>query len=299
MNDWHQRMTEDLQLRGLGKRTQEAYLRAVRKLAEHAGRPPEQIEEGQVRQYLLHLKNDREFAPGSLRVALNGIKFFYRYTLPQDWNTLLTVRIGRQQTLPDVLSVDETHRLLAAVNTPHNRAYLWTVYSCGLRLNEGLHLQVSDIDSQRMMVHVHRGKGAKDRYVILSQGTLLLLRSYWVTHRNPRWLFPALGRDRKQGASAARPMAEASVQGAVKRVVRQLGITKAVSVHTLRHSYASHLIEAGVSLRRVQQLLGHSSLQTTMRYLHMTEPDRERTREIIDSLMAMAAHALGPDQAAC
>ncbi len=128
--------------------------------------------------------------------------------------------------------------------------------------------------------------------MILPKATLQLLRSYWREHRNPRLLFPALGRDRKQGAVAQQPMAEASVQGALKRVVEQLGLTKSVSIHTLRHSYASHLIEAGVSLRRVQQQLGHSSLQTTMRYLHLTEPDRERTREIVDHLMSEAATAL-------
>lgn len=285
MNRWHRRMTEDLQLRGLSARTQEAYLRAVRKLAEHFGTPPAQLAEAQIREYLLHLKNDREFAPGSMRIALNGIKFFYRYSEPRQWATLLNVRIAPQRTLPDVLAVEEVRRLLAAVNTTHNRAYLWTIYSCGLRLNEGLHLQVGDIDAARMMVHVHRGKGAKDRFVILPQGTLLLLRKYWATHRNPKLLFPALGRDRKQGRVAKQPMAEASVQGAIKRVVDQLRFAKSVSIHTLRHSYASHLIEAGVSLRRVQQLLGHRSLQTTMRYLHVTEPDRERTREIIDALM--------------
>jgi site-specific recombinase XerD len=289
-------MTEDLQLRGLSERTQEAYLRAVRKLAEHSHTPPDQLCEEQVRDYLLFLKNDCDFAPGSMRVAVNGIKFFYRYTVPREWATLLNVRIPPQKTLPDVLSRREVRDVLAAVHTRHNRAYLWTVYSCGLRLNEGLHLQVGDIDSQRMMLHVHRGKGAKDRYVILPQGTLQLLRTYWSSHRNSTWLFPALGRDRKQGASAQRPMAEASVQGALKRVVDQLGLTKSVSIHTLRHSYASHLIEAGVNLRRVQQLLGHSSLQTTMRYLHLTEPDRERTREIIDLLMNDAASVLNESE---
>lgn len=292
MSELRRRMTGDLQLRGLSEQTQVAYLRAVRKLAEHSRTSPDQLCEEQVRDYLLFLKNDCGFAPGSMRVAVHGIKFFYRYTAPRDWATLLNVRIPPQKTLPDVLARQEVRDLLADVRTRYNRAYLWTVYSCGLRLNEGLHLQVRDIDSQRMMLHVHRGKGAKDRYVILPQGTLRLLRSYWRSHRNPQWLFPALGRDRKQGGTANQPMPQASVQGALKRVVDQSRMTKSVSVHTLRHSYASHLIEAGVSLRRVQQLLGHSSLQTTMRYLHLTEPDRERAREIIDLLMNDAANVL-------
>ena len=292
MTELRRKMTEDLQLRGLGTRTQEAYLRAVRKLAEHFRTAPDRLDEGQVREYILYLKNERGFAPGSMRIAVNGIKFFYRYTAPREWVTLVNVRIPPQKTLPDVLSRQEVRDLLAAVNTRHNRAYLWTTYSCGLRLNEALHLQVGDIDSRRMMLHVHRGKGAKDRYVILPEGTLRLLRGYWSSHRNPLWLFPALGRSRNQGRTAQQPMAEASVQGALKRVVQQLAFTKSVSVHTLRHSYASHLIEAGISLRRVQQLLGHSSLQTTMRYLHLTEPDKERTREIIDLLMQDVASGL-------
>lgn len=292
---WEVRMSEDLQLRGLSERTQTAYLRAVRKLVEHAERPADQVTEQQVRRYLLHLKTERQFAPGSLRVALNGIKFFFRFTEPRDWGTLLSVRIGPQKTLPDVLSIEETRRLLSAVRTVHNCAYLWTVYSCGLRLNEALHLQVGDIDSERMMVHVHRGKGAKDRFVLLAEGTLELLRAYWLTHRNPSWLFPALGRSRNEGRSADRPMAEASVQGALKRTVRELGIRKQVSVHTLRHSYASHLIEAGVGIRRVQQLLGHGSLQTTLRYLHITEPDKRRTRAVINQLMAPAASAMNEE----
>ena len=167
------KMTEDLQLRGLSERTQEAYLRAVRKLAGHFRTPPDRLCEEQVREYLLYLKNDRGFAPGSMRIAVNGIKFFYRYTQPRDWATLLYVRIPAQKTLPDVLSRQEVRDLLASVRTRHNRAYLWTVYSCGLRLNEGLHLQTGDVDGKRMMMHVHRGKGAKDRFVILPKGTPL------------------------------------------------------------------------------------------------------------------------------
>ncbi|QDU97988.1 site-specific integrase [Lignipirellula cremea] len=292
MSELRRRMTEDLQLRGLSERTQEAYLRAVRKLAEHFRTPPDRLSEEQVRQYLLYLKNDCGFAPGSMRVAVNGVKFFYHFTAPRAWATLCNIRIPPQKTLPDVLSRSEVRQLLAAVRTRHNRAYLWTVYACGLRLNEGLHLQVADLDSQRMMLHVHRGKGAKDRFILLPQELLAMLRRYWLEHRNPRWLFPALGRGRNQGGVADKPMAEASVQGAWKRVVDQSGLAKSVSIHTLRHSYASHLIEAGVGLRRVQQLLGHSSLQTTARYLHVTEPGGEHTRQIIDQLMQGVGAAL-------
>jgi integrase/recombinase XerD len=181
--------------------------------------------------------------------------------------------------------VKEVRTLIDAVRTHHNRAYFWTVYSLGLRLNEGLHLQVGDIDSARMLVHVHRGKGAKDRYVPLPPSTLSILRDYWLTHRHPVWLFPAIGRDRQQAATAEEPMNRSSVQGAMRRVVVELGIRKSVSIHTLRHCYATHLLEAGVNLRLIQQYLGHSSIQTTMVYLHLTALGQEQARAAIDRLM--------------
>jgi site-specific recombinase XerD len=183
------------------------------------------------------------------------------------------------------LPTDEVRQLIAAVRTPHNRVYFRAVYSLGLRLTEGLHLQVGDIDGARMMVHVHRGKGAKDRYVPLLSRTLKILREYWSTHRHPTWLFPATGRDRRQVARADRPMERSSVQGALRRVVRQLGFREAISIHTLRHSYATHLLEAGVNLRLIQHYLGHSSLQTTMVYLHLTAASHEQARTRIEELM--------------
>lgn len=284
-SELRQRMQQDLQLAGLSERTQEAYLRAVRQLAAHFKTAPDQLSEPQLREYFLFLKNDKQFASASLKIAFCGIKFFYTHTAPRDWQTLQRIRVPRAKTLPDVLSIDEVRRLIEAVRTPHNKAYFWTVYSLGLRLQEGLHLQIGDIDGQRMLVHVHRGKGAKDRYVPLPARTLAVLRDYWASHRNPSWLFPATGRDRKQAATATHPMGKASVQGAMRRVVQQLQLRKAVHLHTLRHSYATHLLEAGVNLRLIQQYLGHSSLQTTMVYLHLTSQGQEQARATIEKLM--------------
>jgi integrase/recombinase XerD len=184
-----------------------------------------------------------------------------------------------------VLSVDEVRRLIAAVRTPHNQTYFWTVYSLGLRLEEGLHLQVRDIDSARMMVHVHRGKGAKDRYVPLPSHTLTVLRQYWVTHRHPEWLFPAKDRNGQRTAAADESMKPICVQKAMRRVVRELKFQKAISIHTLRHSYATHLLEAGVSLPMIQKYLGHSSLQTTMIYVHLTTVSQEQAAARIETLM--------------
>jgi integrase/recombinase XerD len=184
-----------------------------------------------------------------------------------------------------VLNVNEVWNIINTVNTPQNKAYLTTVYTCGLRLHEALFLQVADIDSQRKRIHVHRGKGAKDRYVPLPKSTLHVLRAYWKRHRNPLWIFPRLGRSGREGPKATRPMAKASVQGALRRVLKQLKITKRISIHTLRHSYATHLLEAGVNIRRIQQYLGHSSLTSTMVYLHLTTQGHEHAYDIINSMM--------------
>jgi len=278
-------LIHDLQLAGMSERTQEAYVRAVRQLAAHFRQPPDQLTEAQLRDYFLFIKNEKRFSVAALKIAYSGIKFFYTHTVPHEWATLLKLRVPRQKSLPDVLTTDEVRRLIDATRTPHNKAYFWTVYSLGLRLQEALNLQLGDIDSQRMLVHVHRGKGAKDRYLPLPPKTLAMLRDYWKMHRNPVWLFPATGRDRQQGATATRPMAIGSVQGALRRVVLELKFRKRVHMHTLRHSYATHLLEAGVNLRLIQQYLGHSSLQTTMVYLHLTSQGQEQARATIERLM--------------
>ncbi len=279
------KMHQDLQLAGLSEGTQDVYLRAVRQLAVHFHTPPDVLNEAQVRDYLLHLKNDRKLASSSLSIAYCAIKFFYSHTAPRDWPTLQRIRVQKEKKLPDVLSIDEVRQLLGAVRKPRYRTYFSTVYSLGLRRNEGLHLQVRDIDSARMLVHVHRGKGAKDRFVPLPARTLTLLREYWVTHRNPVWLFPDIGSDPRQAVSSDRPMSKDGVQHAMQPVVHQLGWRKAVSIHTLRHSYATHLLEAGVNLRLIQQYLGHSSLQTTMVYLHLTTVSQEQAIAVINQLM--------------
>jgi site-specific recombinase XerD len=275
-------MIQDLQLAGLSAGTQEAYVRSIRRLAEHFRAAPEQLSEKQVREYFLFLKNDKKLSPNTLRVPYAAIRFFYTQTVPRQWATLAKLKIPKHKPLPDVLSIDEVRRVIGSVRTRHNQAYLWTVYSCGLRLNEGLHLQVGDIDSQRMLVHVHHGKGAKDRYVPLPPSTLGALREYWATHRHPRWIFAA---KRRRAQAAGEPMGKAGVQHCIRKVVRQLGIHKRVTIHTLRHSYATHLLEAGVNLRLIQKYLGHSHLQTTMVYLHLTNVGEEQARTAINKLM--------------
>ncbi|MFH1981305.1 MAG: site-specific integrase [Pseudomonadota bacterium] len=285
MKDYYQKSMRALQLAGMSQRTQECYTRSVRMLADFYNNPPDQITEAQLQDYFLHRRNTDKWSAATMRICYSGIKFFFLNVLQRDWHTLALIHANREQRLPTVLSLDEVRSILAAVSTPQNKAYLTTTYSCGLRLHEALYLQVSDIDSDRMRIHVHRGKGAKDRYVPLPETTLNILRSYWKLHRNPVWIFPRLGRSGKEGPAATIPMNKSSVQGALRRVLKQLKLKKRISIHTLRHSYATHLLEAGVNIRRIQQYLGHHSLNSTMVYLHLTTQGHERAYGIINGLM--------------
>lgn len=285
MTPLRQRMVEDMQLRGLSEKTQEAYVRAVRQLAEHYGKSPQHIRDEELRQYFLHLTNVKQFSPSAVQVALYGIKFLFQYTLRKEWPTLDLVRPRREKKLPVVLSVAEVRRILGIIRRPRYRACLSTIYACGLRLREGVYLQVRDIDSDRMMVHVQHGKGAKNRYVPLPVPTLEMLRRYWRTHRHAEWLFPAPTKSGVPLSTAAKPMSVSGVQRAFKAALQESGIQKEASVHTLRHSYATHLLEAGVNLRVIQAYLGHSSPKTTAIYTHLTRKVEDLAVEAINRVM--------------
>jgi integrase/recombinase XerD len=293
--EWYDRMIQALQLNGKGERTQEAYARAVRMLIEFQHQAPDEITAEALQAYFLHRRNVSQWSPATLRICYAGIRFFFEKVLQRDWPLLQLLRAQRERKLPAVLSVEEVRRVLGCVHTFHNSAFLTTVYSCGLRLQEGLHLEVADIDSARMMVHVHRGKGAKDRYVPLPGSTLALLRTYWRTHRNPTLLFPAIGRGHQAAPVATTPMAPSSVQGAFRQAVQAAGIHKRqVSLHTLRHCYATHLLEAGVNIRTIQRYMGHTDLETTMVHLHLTQKGQEDAYQLIDTVMGGLDH--GPAQ---
>jgi site-specific recombinase XerD len=284
--DWYQQAIDALQLNGLGERTQEAYVRAVRMLVEFYGKTPDQITESELQQYFLHRKNRDGWSPNTMRICYCGIRHFFVHVLRRNWHTLELIRAQSERRLPAVLSREEVRALLGCVHTPHNHAFLATVYSCGLRLQEAQYLEVADIDSRRLMIHVHRGKGAKDRFVPLPEATLQRLRRHWTTHRHPRLLFPALGRGRNGAATADTPMPKSSVQGAFRQAKHEAGIQKrGVSVHTLRHAYATHLLEAGVNLRVIQQYLGHAQIETTLVYLHLTHKGQEDAYVRINTLM--------------
>jgi site-specific recombinase XerD len=288
---WYEQMVRKLQINGKSERTQEAYTRAVRQLAEHYGKEPQLINEQELEEYLLYRRNESRWASKTLRLCYYGIRFYYQFVLNNDWNIFLILKAQKEERLPEIPTKETIHKVLSCVTTFHNFTFFSTVYSCGLRLQEALNLHVSDIDGERMMVYVHRGKGAKDRYVPLPHEALELLRRYWKTHRNSKLIFPAVGRGHSNGAhTATMPMNRASVQGALGRAVKKAGISKKISVHTLRHSYATHLLEQGVNIRVLQRYMGHKSLETTMRYLHLTRKGAEDAYQIIDSFMTGFGH---------
>jgi len=265
-------MITALQLSGKGERTQPAYIREVRLLAQCYHKSPDRISEQELQAYFLHRKNVDGLAPASMRICYRGIRFFSQHVLPRDWHTLALIRAQTAHRLPAVLSVEEVRRLLKAATPLHNQVYFPTVSRLGLRLNEALDLQGSDIDGQRLQVHIHRGQGANDRDVPLPAATLALLRTSWKTHRHTTWLFPATGRDHQQRPTACYPMSRTSVQGAFRTAKHRAGMTTmGGAMPTLRHAYATPLLEAGVNPRLIQRSLGHPQLETTMVYLVVTK----------------------------
>jgi site-specific recombinase XerD len=279
-------MTEDLELRGYSERTVEAYVRAVVQLARFYGSSPDRLTEEQVRDYLLHLTRVQKVARGTHTIALCGIKFFYEQTLARQWGVLGVARPPGEKKLPIVLSREEVWRILDQVRIEVYRVCLTTIYGCGLRLMEGARLQVPDVDSARGVLRV-RGKRRKDREVPLPAATLDLLRAQWRSHRSPTWLFPAATRHGTAYSVAhdCGPVTRDSLQSAFRRAVKKSGLHKRAHVHTLRHSYATHLLEDGVNLRLIQEYLGHSSPRTTAIYAHLTRQIREAARDPVNRLM--------------
>ena len=191
MENWYQKSIDALQLNGMSNRTQTSYTRAVRLLTEHYDKTPDLITEDELQDYLLHRRNISKWAPNTMRICYAGIRFFFENVLRRDWHILGIIRAQTEYRLPTVLSTEEVRDLLAKVRYDRQRTFLCTVYSCGLRLDEARHLEIGDIDSSRMMIHIHHGKGAKDRYVPLPHATLALLRKHWAMHKNPRLIFPS------------------------------------------------------------------------------------------------------------
>jgi site-specific recombinase XerD len=279
-------MIEEMQLRGYAQSTIEGYVHSVAQLARHYRRSPDKLEEDEVRRYLLHLTLDKKIARGSFSVVLGGLRFFYQQALGREWKSLHVAKPRSEKKLPVVLSRDEVWRILDAIRIDVYRVCLTTIYACGLRLMEGASLQIPNVDSARGVLHL-RGKRQKDREVPLPTATLQLLRDHWRTHRSPTWLFPAATRHGTQYSVAhdCGPITRDSLQSAFRHAVKRSGLNKRAHVHTLRHSYATHLLEDGVNLRLIQEYLGHSSPSTTAVYTHLTREIRDAARDPINRLM--------------
>lgn len=283
MSRLRERMIEDMQLRGLSANTQEAYVRVVCQLSDYIQHGPGKVTEEELRRYFLFLTKEKKVARSTATVALCGIRFFCEYTLDRHWRILDLVRPGKEYKLPVVLSREEVRQVLGEVRIPVYRACLTTIYSCGLRLMEGATLRVSDIDSARMVLHIRGAKGKRDRDVPLPEQTLALLRDFWKTHRSVEWLFPASARRRLPAAEG--PLNRDSLQSAFYHAWKKTGIAKRAHVHSLRHSYATHLMEAGVHLRLIQDILGHGSPRTTAIYTHLTRQVRDTLTAPLHELM--------------
>jgi integrase/recombinase XerD len=264
MTALRQRLIEDLQVRNYSPRTVEAYVAAVAKMAKHFQRSPDQLTNEDVRAFQVHLLNAKA-SWSQFNQIVSGLRFFFRTTLARPGVVEMLPYGKRPKRLPTVLSVEEVAQLLETARPGRERVLLQTAYACGLRISEVLNLQVTDIDSARMVVNVRQGKGAKDRQVPLSARLLGELRTWWSGHRTKPWLFPGMF-----GPSRQRPMNATSVQRMVKQIVTRAQLKKPASMHTLRHSYATHLLEAGVDVVTLQKLLGHNALSTTARYLHLS-----------------------------
>jgi len=276
----------NLQLAGYSPRTVEAYSYHVKKFLDYFDKAPAHIKEDEIKQYFLYLKYKKKLSGSASAQAISGIKFMFEKTLNKDFKVFGIVKNPRGKKLPVVLTREEVRCVLTRVRVLRHRACLILIYSCGLRLHEATNISPADIDSKRMMVHIKSGKGRKDRLVPLPQSTLSILRAFYKTHRNESYLFPAPGRGGIGEAHSTKALPDSSVQTVLKKALRQAGIIKNVSVHNLRHSYATHLLEAGIDIRIIQKYLGHDSISSTMIYTHLTPVISENVHPKIDRLMA-------------
>jgi integrase/recombinase XerD len=277
MGTLRKQMEADMVLRGMSERTRESYVAAVAGLAKYYGRSPDQVSEAEVQRYLLHLIEERRLAWSSCNVAVSGLRFLYHTTLKRREAQFDIPRARAPQKLPQILSREEIARLIELTLNPKHRAILMSAYGAGLRVSELCHLKVGDIDSARMTIRVEQGKGAKDRYTLLSPRLLRELRRYWVGQRPKEWLFSAT-RDVNQ------PISTTTAQKIFYAAKRRAGIGKDCGIHGLRHAFATHLLEAGVDIHTIQRLMGHGYISSTLRYFHLADKHLAATASPLDLL---------------
>jgi site-specific recombinase XerD len=273
-----ERMLEDFEVRGFSDRTRETYLAIVKQFVRYFMKPPDQITLEDIRKYQLYLKEEKKYATNTFNLHVSALKFLYNVTLKKHWYIERIPYSKRSKPLPVVLSREEILRMYKTIEYIKHKALFLMLYSTGMRCSELIHVKVGDIDSKRMVVRVENGKGQKDRYVMLSKTLLTCLRLYWASQfpRLKTWLFPGYNLDE--------PMVRETPKKIIIAAAQKAGITKHVTTHTLRHTFATHLLEAGVDIRRIQFLLGHRSLRTTGKYLHVSQAYLETTKNPLDTL---------------
>jgi len=269
-------MIEEMKLRNFAPTTEKAYLYAVTKLTQYYKRPPDQLDKEEIRSYLLYLTTERKLSPNTLTMLISGLRFFYNETLGWDETKLFIPPRRKSSLLPEVFSPNEVVRLIEATRGLKQRVLLMTAYSAGLRVSELVNLKLADISSERMMIRVEQGKGQKDRYTILSKTLLVELRRYWKRYRPSIWCFP-------NGAKNA-PLSQCQAWRIYDQAKKRAGLKKGRGIHTLRACFATHLLEAGEDLRKIQLLLGHSSILSTQRYLRLRQQTLGSTVSPLDLL---------------
>jgi integrase/recombinase XerD len=283
MTPLRQRFVEDLRLRNYSPRTIEAYVAHVARFARHFGRSPELLGPQEMRAFQLHLL-EKKASWSQFNQTVCALRFFYGKTLGRTDLVPMLPYGRRPKTVACVLSPEEVAQLLDAARPGRERVLLQTAYACGLRLMEVLNLEIQDIDSARMLLHVRQGKGNKDRLVPLSPRLLTELRDYWRVHRPARWLFCT------QNNAGQRPVCPGTVQRQLQRAVKKAGLRKPATMHTLRHSYATHMLEAGVDVMTLQKILGHRQLSSTARYLHLRGDHLRGLPSLLDRLALPVPH---------
>ena len=276
MTELRKKMIRDMQIRNFSPATQKSYLRSVTRLARYYNCSPDKIRTDMVHDYLAYLLIEKKVTVGTYHVIITGLRFFYTVTLKYDKEKIPIPSVKKVTRLPEVLCVEEIERLFNATDYPKQRALLMTVYSAGLRVSEAVTLKVTDIQRDRMSIRVNQGKGGKGRYTLLSERLLLELRVYWEIKRPPVWLFP--------GRNIHNPMTTRNAQGYYERATEKAGIKKIGGIHTLRHCFATYLLESGVDIRTIQILMGHSSILSTVRYLQLTSKSLQGTKSPLDLL---------------
>jgi integrase/recombinase XerD len=262
MQDTFQSMIISMELRGFAKSTQRTYLAHIQRYSHFCGKPPASTGYDEVRAFLHHTITVRKFSSAYVNSAYGAIKFYFQSVLCREWNMLHVPRVKKKSSLPTMLTPQEVHQILDATLNLKHKAILSTVYSAGLRVSEAAHLKIADIHSENRRILIRQSKGNKDRFSILAENNLLLLRQYWKTYRPNAWLFP--------GVPDTKPIAIRTIQSVFKQSLLTAGISKDVSVHTLRHCFATHLLNNGASILQIKELLGHADIQTTSIYLHLT-----------------------------